>query len=79
MSGSFGGTTAWLRGQWTNPGDVFTILMIIGGEIVQVAIAQLCCGPIPSFTPVSFSFGWVRRVLHHYSRLDGEAFRTADD
>ena len=33
--------------------------MIIGGDVVQVAIAQLCGGPIPYFTPVVFSFGWV--------------------
>lgn len=73
MSGAFSGTTNWLRGQWSNPGDVFTILMIIGGEIVQVAIAQLCCGPIRSFTPVSFSFGWVRTGYHTMSALGDES------
>ncbi|KAK5174532.1 uncharacterized protein LTR77_001612 [Saxophila tyrrhenica] len=57
--GSFEGTAAWLRGQWSNPGDIFTILLLIGGDIVQTAIAQLCAGPVPGLTPVSFSFGWV--------------------
>lgn len=33
--------------------------MIIGGDVVQVAIAQLCGGPVKIFTPVVFSFGWV--------------------
>jgi hypothetical protein len=55
----FGGTSSWLRAQWSNPGDAFTILLIIGGDIVQTAIAQLCAGPVPYLTPVSFSFGWV--------------------
>lgn len=45
-----------LANQWQNPTDVLTILMIIGGDIVQKAIAQLCGG---YFVPVAFSFGWV--------------------
>lgn len=50
---------AWLHDQWSNPGDIFTLLMILGGDVVQVAIAQLSAGPIPCLTPVCFSFGWV--------------------
>lgn len=42
--------------QWQNPTDVLTILMIIGGDVVQKALAQLCGG---YFVPVAFSFGWV--------------------
>lgn len=42
--------------QWKNPKDALTILLIIGGDIVQKAIAQLC-GEV--FVPVAFSFGWV--------------------
>jgi hypothetical protein len=53
------GTEARLRQQWSNPSDIFTILMIIGGDIVKVAIAQLCAGRVPYLAPVSFSFGWV--------------------
>ena len=52
-------TVDFLRGQWSNPADIFTILLIIGGDVVRVAIAQLCAGPVPNLTPVSFSFGWV--------------------
>ena len=52
-------TSDWLRTQWSNPHDIFTILLIIGGDIVQKAIAQLTAGPVPRLTPVSFSFGWV--------------------
>ena len=45
-----------LASQWQNPTDVLTILLIIGGDIVQKALAQLCGG---YFVPVAFSFGWV--------------------
>ena len=68
-------TSAWLQAQWSNPSDIFTILLIVGGDIVQKAIAQLTAGPIPHFTPVSFSFGWVhtlpppRRVSVHVLKI----------
>ncbi|OAX42774.1 hypothetical protein K503DRAFT_661649, partial [Rhizopogon vinicolor AM-OR11-026] len=45
--------------QWQNPRDILSILTIIGGDVVQRAIAQLAgSGPF-YFTPVAFSFGWV--------------------
>jgi hypothetical protein len=64
MEASSRSTGEWLRAQWTNPNDIFTILLIIGGEVVQVAMGQLCAGPVPFLTPVAFSFGW---VLNTYS------------
>ncbi|UKZ68394.1 uncharacterized protein TrAtP1_009433 [Trichoderma atroviride] len=42
--------------QMENPSEVFSVLLIIGGDIIQKAIAQLAGGKI---TLVSFSFGWV--------------------
>ena len=45
-----------LRNQWINPSDISTILMIIGGDVVQTALAQ---STGTWFTPVCFSFGWV--------------------
>ena len=45
-----------LAKQWQNPNDVLTVLLIIGGDIVQKALAQLSGG---HFVPVAFSFGWV--------------------
>ncbi|KAI4267221.1 MAG: hypothetical protein LQ337_008449 [Flavoplaca oasis] len=45
-----------LASHWNNPNDVLTILLIIGGDIVQKALAQLSGG---QFVPVAFSFGWV--------------------
>ncbi|RPA83516.1 hypothetical protein BJ508DRAFT_197872, partial [Ascobolus immersus RN42] len=45
-----------LREQWTRPQDIFSLLLIVGGDVVGRALAQLSGGPI---TPVTFSFGWV--------------------
>ncbi|KAL9067201.1 MAG: hypothetical protein Q9157_006885 [Trypethelium eluteriae] len=45
-----------LANQWNNPNDVLSVLLIIGGDIVQAALAQTTGG---LFTPVCFSFGWV--------------------
>lgn len=60
-------TAGQLRSQWTNPGDILSLLLLIGREIVQMAIAQLvgyqlCLpgarGRALSIAPVAFSFGW---------------------
>ncbi|RDW71668.1 hypothetical protein BP5796_07702 [Coleophoma crateriformis] len=57
-----------LRDQWINPGDILSLLLLIGGDIVQKAIAQLVGYTIRPFgknspkigiAPVAFSFGWV--------------------
>jgi len=63
------GTGARLRQQWSNPNDIFTILMVIGGDIVKVAIAQLCAGKVPYLVPVSFSFGWVGFLYEPYASV----------
>lgn len=47
---------AQLSSQWSNPSDVFSILLILGGDVVGRALAQLAGGWV---TPVAFSFGWV--------------------
>ena len=49
-------TIAELSSQWSNPSDVSTILLVIGGDVVQSALAQ---STGTWFTPVCFSFGWV--------------------
>lgn len=60
--------TKELSGQWGNPTDILTLLLLIGGNIVQMAIAQLSGYKIRipgkanlhlSIAPVAFSFGWV--------------------
>ena len=40
--------------QWTHPSDVFSVLLILGGDVVGRALAQLAGQPL---TPVTFSFG----------------------
>lgn len=46
-----------LSDQWKNPADVFSILLILGGDVVGRALAQLAGNRI---TPVTFSFGrWI--------------------
>lgn len=46
-----------LRQQYRNPAETLSVLLLIGGDIVQKAIAQLVGGS--RITPVAFSFGWV--------------------
>ncbi|KKY17181.1 hypothetical protein UCRPC4_g05674 [Phaeomoniella chlamydospora] len=48
------------KGQWTHPSDVFAVLLLLGGDVVSRAIAQLAGGRI---TPVAFSFGWVSYAI----------------
>lgn len=61
-------TEADLREQWGNPRDILSLLLLLGGDIVQKAIAQLVGyqvrpfgrrGAAVSIAPVAFSFGWV--------------------
>lgn len=40
--------------QWKNPSDVFSVLLILGGDVVGRALAQLAGSAV---TPVAFSFG----------------------
>ncbi|KAK2608628.1 hypothetical protein QQS21_002857 [Conoideocrella luteorostrata] len=42
--------------QWAMPGDVFSILLIVGGGVIGRALAQLAGSRFPF---VAFSFGWV--------------------
>jgi hypothetical protein len=49
-------TASLFSAQWTNPSDVSTVVMIIGGDVVRTALAQ---STGTWFTPVCFSFGWV--------------------
>lgn len=47
---------AKLKNQWQKPQDILSILLILGGEVIQRALAQASGRWI---TPVTFSFGWV--------------------
>jgi len=49
-------TVSQLPAQWSNPGDFLSLLLIIGGDVVQKALAQSTAGRVPL---VCFSFRWV--------------------
>ncbi|KAI1743091.1 hypothetical protein F4680DRAFT_410978 [Xylaria scruposa] len=53
---NFTATKKQLSSQFANPSDVTTVLMVVGGDVVQKALAQTT-GCL--YTPVCFSFGWV--------------------
>jgi hypothetical protein len=67
--GSNAPTGSQLAGQWENPSDVLSVLLIIGGDIVQKALAQTSGG---YFTPVCFSFGWVAYSLNALISIIGD-------
>lgn len=48
------------RNQWTRPSDVFSILLILGGDVIRLALANLTGRTL---TPIAFSFGWVAYAL----------------
>lgn len=58
-----------LRNQWKEPTDIFTVLLIIGGDIIQQALAAVSGGVI---TPVAFSFGWVAYATSTLLSVAGE-------
>ena len=47
-----------LKSQWQHPIGFFEVLLILHGDVIQMAVAQLAGGPF-HFTPIAFSFGWV--------------------
>ncbi|EBA27273.1 hypothetical protein KXW98_002481 [Aspergillus fumigatus] len=52
-----GSTSTAFADEWSNPSNyAFTILLLIGGDLIHRALAQLAGGWV---TPVAFSFGWV--------------------
>jgi hypothetical protein len=52
-------STNWaemLATQWLTPSDALSVLLLLGPDIVQRAVAEQAGR---SITPVAFSFGWV--------------------
>lgn len=45
-----------VRKQWSHPSDILSLLLIVGPDVIQRALAQLAG---TSVTPLVFSFGWV--------------------
>ncbi|THU81968.1 hypothetical protein K435DRAFT_464847 [Dendrothele bispora CBS 962.96] len=58
-----------LRSTWRNPTDTLDILLIIGGDIVHQALAQLSGRTL---TPVAFSFGWVSYSFNTLRSIVGD-------
>ncbi|KAI1080627.1 hypothetical protein F5B20DRAFT_579874 [Whalleya microplaca] len=54
--GAPAGVSDILRAQWGNPSDVLSVLLLLGPDTVQRAVAQLAGRVV---VPVAFSFGWV--------------------
>lgn len=49
--------TSNLRTQWINPANILDLLLLVGADVIQTALAQLTGDRLP--TPMVFSFGWV--------------------
>ena len=60
-----------LRRQMLNPSEILSVLQIIGGDVIQKAIAQLS-GTRLGFTPVAFSFGWVAYTFNAVMAVFGD-------
>ncbi|KAJ4396161.1 hypothetical protein N0V93_000380 [Gnomoniopsis smithogilvyi] len=45
----------YLARQWRNPNDILSVLMLLGPDVVQTAVAQVAGRAV---TPLAFSFGW---------------------
>ncbi|KAK8040149.1 hypothetical protein PG993_008560 [Apiospora rasikravindrae] len=74
-------TTQELKTQWTNPADILSILLLLGGDIVQKSIAQLVGHKISfpthtssglSVAPVTFSFGWAAYAFQNLLAVVGD-------
>ncbi|KAF2195114.1 hypothetical protein K469DRAFT_648722 [Zopfia rhizophila CBS 207.26] len=62
--------SAAFEAQWMSPSNyAFTILLLLGGDVVSRALAQLAGGRI---TPVAFSFGWVSYATSAINSAIGE-------
>ncbi|PNP59123.1 hypothetical protein THARTR1_01371 [Trichoderma harzianum] len=48
--------------QWTNSSDIFSLLLLVGGDVIQKALAQFT---LNRFRPMAFSFGWVAYAFSH--------------
>lgn len=58
------------RDQWATPADVFSVLLILGGDVVARAIAQLAGSGV---APVAFSFCTVISYYPTFPRPQGRS------
>ncbi|CAK7240545.1 MAG: hypothetical protein STHCBS139747_001988 [Sporothrix thermara] len=56
-NGAWSTASDQFRAQWAEPSDIFSVLLILGGDVVLGALAAVTgAGPVSA---VAFSFGWV--------------------
>ncbi|KAG7006553.1 hypothetical protein G7Y79_00014g037280 [Physcia stellaris] len=58
-----------LRTQWHSPSDILSLLLILGPEVIQRALAQLAGS---GYVPVGFSFGWVAYSVNSLVAIAGD-------
>lgn len=61
LSSNSGTTTSQLKAQWTSPSDILSLLLLLGPDVIQQALAQVVGRRV---TPVAFSFGWVAYAMN---------------
>ncbi|KAF2182949.1 hypothetical protein K469DRAFT_751827 [Zopfia rhizophila CBS 207.26] len=66
-------TSEYLAAQWHNPSDILSVLLLLGPDIVQGAIAQIA-GRI--VTPIAFSFGWMAYAARALLAATGGSCQT---
>jgi hypothetical protein len=72
--------SAELHNQFRNPKDILSLLLLLGGDVVQRATAQMFGfyvqpwhrGPKVYLTPVAFSFGWVGYAFMSLTAVVGD-------
>ena len=78
MNSTPSSTRVQLNQQLVNPSDILSLLLLVGGDVVQRAIAQLFGFYVESFrnkvylTPVAFSFGWVGYAFTSLASVVGD-------
>ncbi|PNP40948.1 hypothetical protein TGAMA5MH_06814 [Trichoderma gamsii] len=58
--------------QWIRPNDIFSVLLILGGDVIQLACAAMAGGTSIPPNPVTFSFGWVAYAVSALLSAIGE-------
>ena len=62
-----------LRSQWANPKNILDLLLLVGGDIIAIALAQLTGSHWYWPTPVVFSFGWVAYAFKQIATIFGHS------
>ncbi|KAL6800563.1 hypothetical protein J3E68DRAFT_448868 [Trichoderma sp. SZMC 28012] len=72
MSRSYKEASDEFANQWTQPNDIFSVLLILGGDVIQLACASMAGSTSMPPNPVTFSFGWVAYAISALLSAIGE-------